>query len=312
MVPRRDGAETIAVTILGGYLGSGKTTRINTLLAEHAQEARIAVVVNDFGAVNIDADLVKARSGDMLELSNGCICCSLADGMAAVMERLAALDPCPAHVVMEVSGVGNPGEVARWAGLPGFRRNAVVVCADAETIEERASDRWVADTVRTQLASADLLLLTKTDLVGHDELAQVRAWLESTVPGVPVHDDLRTLDALLVDPLNAPTSRAGTRSPSGQHDEHVSWAITSSDPVDADRVLDYVRSLPDHVVRAKGVLRTWQQPDRRTVVQRVGRRWEAHDDGPWQAGDTTRLVVISPAASGLPEELPGLNEVFAS
>ena len=268
------------------------------------------MVVNDFGTVNIDADLVKARTGDVLELSNGCICCSLADGMAEVMARVAQLEPAPAHVVMEVSGVGNPGAAAQWAALPGFRLNAVVVCADAETIEERASDRWVADTVRSQLTSADLVLLTKTDLVGDQDLRRVRAWLESTVPGVPVHDNPRTLSALLDDPERV-GRRAGASQPPVRHDEHLSWTAISPDPVDEDRVLDYVRSLPGQVVRAKGVLRTRQQPDRRTVVQRVGRRWEAHDDGPWLPGEATRLVVIAAATSGLPGDLPGLDEVFA-
>ena len=75
------------MTVLGGYLGAGKTTLINDLLSR-AENQRVAVVVNDFGALNIDAELVRSRSEDTLELSNGCVCCSLADGMAAVMERL--------------------------------------------------------------------------------------------------------------------------------------------------------------------------------------------------------------------------------
>ncbi len=81
------------------------------------------MVVNDFGALNVDADLVRSRSEDTLELSNGCVCCSLADGMAAVMERLRAMDPPPDQVVVEVSGVGDPSKVAGWGDHPGFRRN---------------------------------------------------------------------------------------------------------------------------------------------------------------------------------------------
>ncbi len=142
------------MTVLGGYLGAGKTTLVNELLAG-AVGQRVAVVVNDFGAVNVDADLVRSRSEDTLELSNGCVCCNLADGMAVVMERLRAMEPPPDRVLVEVSGVGNPAVVAGWGDHPGFRRDGVLVCADVETIRDHVSDRWVGDTVMEQLVGAD-------------------------------------------------------------------------------------------------------------------------------------------------------------
>jgi len=289
------GDEPVPVTILGGYLGSGKTTRINELLASWEGDP-LAVVVNDFGAVNIDAALTRAQDGDTLELQNGCVCCTLSDGMAQVMTQLGQRARRPAHVVVEVSGVGDPAGVARWARLPGFTLNGVVVCADVESVRRRAADRWVADTVQAQLRSADLLLLTKTDLVGPQQREEVEAWLRATAPGARVASDPRTLPLVLDagEPLPASPDRAAE----GRHDpdDHRSWMVSTEAVVDLERVAATLAALPETVVRVKGVLRTRQAPSRRTVLQQVGRRVEVREDGDWRPGERSTLVLIATGA----------------
>ena len=148
--------------LIGGYLGSGKSTLVNRLLSG-ALPGRTAVVVNDFGSVNIDADLIRSADGDTIELSNGCICCQLNDDVARTMTALAAREDLD-NVICEVSGVGDPGELAAWRSYPGFAPGPVVVCADATAIVRLSRDQYVADTVRRQLGSAEIILVTKTDL----------------------------------------------------------------------------------------------------------------------------------------------------
>lgn len=163
-------------------------------------------MVNDFGAVNVDADLVRSRSEDTLELSNGCVCCNLADGMVAVMERPRAMDPSPDQVLVEVSVVGNPAVVAGWGDHPGFRHNGVLVGADVETVRARASDRWVGDTVTEQLVSADAVLLTKTDLVTPARVEEVRRWVAGLVPGAKILVNRADVSGMFAAGFAAPTT----------------------------------------------------------------------------------------------------------
>jgi G3E family GTPase len=296
----------IPLTVVGGYLGSGKTTRINAVLRQ-PRGLRIAVVVNDFGAVNVDADLLRASAGDLLELANGCVCCSLADGMAAVMRGLSELRPAPDRVLVEVSGVGDPAAVATWGTLPGFRKGGVVVCVDAETVESRASDRWVGDTVRRQLEGADVFVLTKSDLVAEERRDRTRSWLASLAPGVPVSDDPDALADVLIDPPRPGDPVALAR---GDHDPHRTWSFSSARPVDGDRLVAGLGSLPEGVVRAKGIVQTTAAPGRRTVVQRAGRRCDLHDDGAWRDGDRSTLVVVATADPGVEKSVAELAVLF--
>jgi len=172
----------LPTVVVGGYLGAGKTTLVNRVL-RGAGGRRIAVVVNDFGEIGIDADLIESRDGDVLNLAGGCVCCAvgsdLVAGLMALPERIAP----PDVVLIETSGVALPGAVARAVRLvPGLDADGIVVVADAETIRTRADDPWVGDTVRQQLAEADLLVLNKTDLIGAQALGALHAWLADVAP----------------------------------------------------------------------------------------------------------------------------------
>lgn len=295
------------MTVIGGYLGAGKTTLINSLLTS-ADGVRIAVIVNDFGDINIDADLINSRDAKTLELSNGCICCDLSDGMASVMDQIRALRPAPDHVIVEVSGVGDPAAVARWADHPGFRRNGVVVCADVTDIRRRAAGRWSSDTVRGQLRAGDVVLLTKQDAASEGEATLVREWLHEVAPGVPALDGSLETIATLLDPLLRRGSDERT-----EHAVHVRWSGTTERTVDLAKLRTVMTGLPDRVVRAKGIVRSADDPMRRTVVQLAGGLVDSYDGGAWHEGETSRLVVIAIGDEPIEQVIPaGLRVLFTS
>ena len=144
-------------TLLGGYLGAGKTTIINHVV-RHAGGRRLVVLVNDVAAVNVDAALIADHDGTTLSLTNGCVCCAIADDFAQTLEQIRSMPEPPDQVLMELSGVGEPARVAPWASTAGFRLDGIVVVADADQIVDLSSREYVADTIAAQLVSYMVIL----------------------------------------------------------------------------------------------------------------------------------------------------------
>ena len=236
------------ITLLGGALGSGKTTLLNRVLSE-GDGRRIVVLVNDVGDIAVDAALIASATDDVIELTNGCVCCSMTDGLGLALEDLRQMAHAPDQVIIELSGVAEPTRVAPWTGTPGFRLDGIVVCVDAERIESQLTDRWMADTVRAQLRAADLVVLTKTDLVGH------RPSL-GDLTEAPVLDGRKlSIDALLaVDRADA------TSTDSEVFDDSASrlpsdWTVVSvpaNASVDIEEFRRRLSQLPESVIRIKG------------------------------------------------------------
>jgi G3E family GTPase len=177
-----DNGTSIPAIIIGGYLGAGKTSLVNHLL-RNAMGLRIAVLVNDFGDLVIDEDLIEGQHGDVMSLSGGCVCCSFGADLVGSLQQVLAGTPPPEFVLIETSGVGLPAAVARSARLAfGLSVEAIVVVADAQAIREQAANTYLHDTVLQQLREADLLLLNKVDLVESDTLQQAQAWLATVAP----------------------------------------------------------------------------------------------------------------------------------
>ena len=173
---------SIPATIVAGYLGAGKTSLVNHLLRT-ANGLRIAVLVNDFGDINIDADLIESQDGDVIALAGGCVCCSFGSDLMAGLQKLTQLPLPPQHVLIEISGVALPSTVASSLRLTrDVQLQAIVVLVDAETIVAKIADRFVGDTVLAQLQAAHLLVLNKTDLIDADTMAALTDRLAAINP----------------------------------------------------------------------------------------------------------------------------------
>ncbi|WP_419854248.1 CobW family GTP-binding protein [Candidatus Poriferisodalis sp.] len=258
-------AHTISVTVVGGYLGAGKTTLVNHVL--RSSDERIAVIVNDFGEISIDEDLIVAADSDKLTLANGCICCTLADGFAAALMQIRSAGTLPQRLLIEASGVADPTQIAAYGHTPGLRLDAVVVMADAEQVRRQANDRWVADTVRMQLAAADLLVVNKIDLLDDASKADdLCDWLAGLSPGATVVRASRA--AVPIDVLLGPRSAsdavgAGERpAPEGAaapgwhvvEDLFESQTVVLDTPVPMPVIEALLADLPDGVARLKGLV----------------------------------------------------------
>lgn len=175
-------SEPLPVTIIGGYLGAGKTTMVNHLLRT-ANGRKLAIMVNEFGALPIDADLIEAQGDDLISIAGGCVCCSFGSDLSAALIELGQLPVRPDQVVIECSGVAIPSAIAASVTLlDGFTPDGTVVLVDAETIRESAENEYIGDTITRQLADADLVVMNKADLVSAMELTALEAWLQEIAP----------------------------------------------------------------------------------------------------------------------------------
>lgn len=273
--------QPLPVTVIGGYLGAGKTTLINRLLQD-VQGFRIAVLVNDFGEINIDAGLIARHDGQTLELTNGCVCCSIGDDLGAALAAVSATMPRPDHIVIEASGVADPCRVAHYTfGQPGLALDGIVILADCETVQDRATDRFVGATVQRQLASADILVLTKTDLVVTGSIRETEAWLQRVVPGVPLmRNDDGGIGWDVLFGLGKPSSGVdaghAVQEPHNRIFATATWREDSL--MDRDRLTEGLRSFEGALLRCKGWVRFADDPATPVLVQLVGNRLEFTDD----------------------------------
>jgi G3E family GTPase len=174
----------VPITFIGGYLGAGKTTVINDVITH--TDRPIAVIVNDVGSINIDAKLIRKRRGDMIEVTNGCVCCSSIDGMGAAFDQIRARPEPPDHVLVELSGVAEPARMIPWGQSAGFMLDGVVVVVAADQLLPGALPEWIQQQLCAQITDADLLILTKDDLINESSLLALRQQLEDLAPSTPV------------------------------------------------------------------------------------------------------------------------------
>ncbi len=289
---------SIPFTVLGGYLGAGKTTLVNHLL-RNVQGEKLALIINDFGAINIDAALISEQTDDQINLTNGCICCGMSAGFDEALDSLLARDPQPDRIIVEASGVADVTALAQYGHHPGLMLDGIIVLADAETVRAKARDKYVDKTVLRQLRGADLLVLNKVDLVSGDKLDALQSWLADIAPGTPIvrasHADV-SLGALFgIGHTDAPDNQLDHQH--GTHEHYVTWHYASDKPLSRAQADAFLAALPGAVLRGKGFFLLADGANRETLLyQQVGQRvtLSAHTD---QAA-STRLVFI-----GLEQEL---------
>lgn len=286
----------VPILLVAGFLGAGKTTVVNHILA-HAGGRRIAAIVNDFGAINIDAELVVGAGDGVVSLANGCICCSLEGDLLRTLSTILRREPRPEAILIETSGVADPTDIVRNLMDPVIWREApleTVLCVvDAASAAAALDDPLV----RAQLRAADIVALSKTDLVDEPARDRMRAAVAAIRPGVLVIDapfGQVPLDLVFPDsPDRAAMPRTvGSRRPGIDRFESLSW--TSERPVSLPRLQQAINRLAPKLARAKGLFETVEQPGRQFLLQFAGGRATLAPAGtPPEGLPRSRIVFIA-------------------
>ena len=287
---------SIPVIIVSGYLGAGKTTLVNHML-RNAGGMRLAIMVNDFGNLPIDEDLIEARDEDMISLSGGCVCCSFGSGMMTAFEKLGTLDPAPDHVLLEASGVAYPSSIASAISLlENFYFDKVVCLVDAELIRQQAGDKYLVELIENQIKSADIILLNKVDLILDEEDHSLYLWLGHLAPNAVIVECEQGVvsPGLLLESME----RLDTPGPGPYHGNLSDYRTTTVDPAQDQEPEEFAQSLiRDYpaMVRAKGFLK--DPSGKMKTLQIVGQRVNLH---PAPDGVKAGIVVIEyrPVESG--------------
>ncbi|MDJ0639056.1 MAG: cobalamin biosynthesis protein CobW [Paracoccaceae bacterium] len=323
----------VPVTVVTGFLGSGKTTLIRHLI-ETTEGRRLAVIVNEFGDVGVDGEILKScaipdcPAENIVELANGCICCTVADDFIPTIEALMALDPLPDHILIETSGLALPKPLLKAFDWPAIRSrvtvDGVIALADAEAVAagrfapnvaavdaERLADDSIdhetplSEVFEDQISCADIILLTKPDLAGSEGVAKAKEIIAAEAPrplpvievaeGVVDPRVILGLEAAAEDDLEARPSHHDTPH-DHDHEDFESIVVNIPELVEPAQLVRAIEGLAnDHnILRVKGYASVAGKP-MRLLVQAVGARVRHQYDRPWKSDEARqgRLVVIA-------------------
>ena len=305
----------LPLTVVTGYLGAGKTTLVNHVL-RHAEGRRIMVLVNDFGEIAIDADLIQSQEGDTLTLANGCICCSMGGDLFYALSDALDRQPRPDHLVIEASGVADPKRITEIARAePDLRLDGTIALVDAGGFTGLITDKHVGSSVQRQLAASDLIVINKSDLQSADALFSLEAQIATLAPSarqVTSRFGRVPLEVLLGRVIDAENKDGPSvcvdHDHSHQHEElYVRWSMTGGPSFDMDELAARLHDLPPGLLRLKGFVRLkaggW------ALLQVVGSRVELEQLA--NAPDSVRQTTL--VAIGLRDRLDRatLDRLFA-
>ena len=274
----------VPFTVIGGFLGAGKTTLLNHLLTE-SSGIRFAVLVNDFGDLNIDESLISSHEGQTISLANGCVCCSISNDfnrtMINLVKRIEEFD----QVVVEASGVSEPDRIMDIARLdPDLSPSGIVVLVDAVQVQKSSTDRYISNTVLKQLQTAELLIVNKTDLVSREKLAELEAWLDVVSPNaVRLNTSGGVVPVEMIfggqikgngfsDKSDGETNRTEDSNYPHHNHQFKSLALNSSKQLNRKTFELWCEALPPSVIRGKGILYFGDVPGNSWVWQKVGKQ----------------------------------------
>lgn len=320
----------IPVTVITGFLGSGKTTLIRHLMT-HTKGRRLAILVNEFGTVGVDGDILRScaipdcPAENIVELANGCICCTVADDFIPTIEALMAMPVRPDHIIIETSGLALPKPLLKAFDWPAIRSkitvDGVIALADAEAVaagtfasdvhavdEQRKADESLdhdsplSEVFEDQISCADIILMSKADLAGLEGLAKARAVIEAESPrkipilemseGVIDPNVVLGLDAKAEDDLAARPSHHDGHD-DHEHDDFETIVVPMPEIEDAAALVAAIEKLAkdQHILRVKGYVAVKGKP-MRLLVQAVGARVRYQFDRPWGAEPRNGALVV--------------------
>ncbi|MDQ1193847.1 G3E family GTPase [Brevundimonas vesicularis] len=297
----------LPTTVIGGFLGAGKTTLVNHLLRQ-AGGRRLTVLINDFGAIPIDADLIVGEADGVLTLANGCACCSIGGDLAgafdAILRRRSQVD----HLIIEASGVADPNRLADFARAEReLATTGIVVVLDAVQALRQAADPYVGRDMLNQIAVADRLVINKAEL--SPALNLLTAWASGLAPSAEIvsanHADVAT-DWVLTS-KRRPTRQQATNT-AQPHARYAGWSRDSDAAYSISDLVEALRSIDAGALRIKGMVQgtdgaTW-------LIQVVGRRIDL-DLAPPTVGRRTRIVALGPEDSFQSQRLDALFDRLA-
>ena len=291
----------VPVTILTGFLGAGKTTLLNRILnGDHGQ--RVAVLVNDFGDINIDTELIVGVEDNAISLANGCVCCQIRDDLIETVEMVIGRPERPEYILLEASGVAEPSGIAMTFVSQQFRDrirlDSIISVVDAEQVFAYPDYPGLVELKLRQIGFSDMVILNKVDLVSQEELQKVHAWIDSRLNRVRIVEAVQCdvpLEILLAVGRFDLAQLAASDSVGHDHGRSfTTWSFETDRPLSLEKLNEMVkRKLPGAVYRCKGIVHAAEAPDRRAILQVVGRRAVVTLEEAW--GDRmprTRIVAI--------------------
>jgi G3E family GTPase len=275
------------ILLVTGFLGAGKTTVVNRILSQ-AGGTRIAAVVNDFGAINIDAELIAGASDGVVSLTNGCICCSLEGDLLRTLAAILRRNPRPDYIVIETSGVADPADIWRDAPL-----ETVLCVLDSTTLVAKLDDALL----RSQLRAADVVALSKTDLADEAGRKRLRDAARVIRPRAVIVDAPHgqvPVALLFPEPAEHAPAARDIRPPRPASDRFETMSWTSDRAISLTRLQAAIGRLAPKLARAKGLFEVVEQPGRQLLFQFASGRATLAPAGPPAPGlPRARIVFVA-------------------